>query len=175
MFSDRGGSAVVSRKTIIAVVVVMAVLITGVVAYYLWFGDERAIRKQLVQVKEMGSKGEAEQPVDGLVKATKIAALFSDPCRLIVESVRYDDYYYRKHIQEHVMLVRSLFAEVEVSLHDVAISRIVNKTATVRGTLRLHGRTIGEPVASTHECQVEVTKIDGKWLFTSVTIVEIPE
>jgi len=163
-----------NRKVIIAVVTVV-VLITGIVAYRLWFGDERAIRKQLALIEEIGSKSKTEQPMEGLVKATRIAALFSDPSLLIVELVRYDDYYYRKQIQEYVIMVRSLFAEVEVSIHDIAIERIVNKASVVRGTLRLHGKAIGEPVADTHKFQAEVAKIDGQWLFTAVTLVGIIE
>ena len=163
-----------SRKAIIAIVMV-AVLVAGVVSYRLWFSDERAIKKQLALVEKEGSKAEGEQPMDGLIKAVKIAALFSDPCQLIVESVRYDGSYSRKDIQEYIMLVRSLFTRVEVSMHDVVIDRIVNKTTVVRGTLRLHGKATGEAVADAYKFQAEAAKIDGEWLFTSVTIVELLE
>jgi len=71
--------------------------------------------------------------------------------------------------------VRSLFTRVEVSMHDVVIDRIVNKTTVVRGTLRLHGKATGEAVADAYKFQAEAAKIDGEWLFTSVTIVELLE
>ena len=154
-------------------VAVAAALVAGVVTYLWWQGDERLIRKQLALIEEAGSKSEAEQPMEGLVKATRLAALFSDPSRLTVEAVQHDGSYPRKQIQERILLARSLFARVDVSLHDLTIELAKNKTAAVHGTLRLHGKSPGAPVADAQEFRGEMAKIDGQWLFTSVTLVEI--
>ena|GEM_PF-720789 len=163
----------VKGKVMMSVAVVIA-LIAGVIAYRLWWpSDEHAIRKQLALIEKAGSKKEGEQSMEGLVRATQLAALFGEPCRFVMEPVQHDGTYPRKLIQERILLVRSTFANVEVSLHDIAIERIENKTATVRGTLRLRGKSIGDQVADAQEFQTEMAKIDGQWLFTSVTLVEV--
>ena len=162
-----------NNKTIIVAVVIA--LVAGLATWFWWSGDERAIRKQLALIEEAGSKVENEPPMEALVKATQMAALFNDPCRLTVEMAHHEGSYARKQIQDRILLVRSLFIQVAVTLHDTAIGRIENKTTTVRGTIRLRGKATGEPIADIQEFKAEMAKIDGKWLFTSVTIVEVLE
>ena len=163
----------VNSKTILIAVVIA--LVAGASAWFWWSGDERAIRKQLALITEAGSRAENEPPMEGLVKATQMAALFSDPCQLTVEMAHHEGSYARKQIQERILLVRSWFVQVEVTLHDIAIGRIENKTTTVRGTIRLRGKATGDLVADVQEFKAEMAKIDGKWLFTSVTLVEVLE
>jgi len=162
---------VVNTKTIVAIVA--AALIAGL-AYRLWWpNDERAIRNQLALIEQVGTKAEAEPPMEGLVKATRLAALFSDPCRLTVESVQHDGAYPRKQIQERILMARSSFPTLAVSLHDVAIERLDARAAAVRATLRLRGKGTGEPLAAAQELTAELAKVDGQWLFTAVTLVEV--
>jgi len=164
---------VVNGRTIVVAVVVA--FVAAVAAYRFWPGDERAIRGQLALVEEMGSKDEAEQPMDGLVRAAQLAALFDDPCQLTVESTRHAGSFSRKQIQDRIVLVRTSFARVRVSLHDIVIDRIDNGTAALHGTLRLSGQGTGDPVADVQEVRVEMARIDGQWLFTAVTLVEVLE
>ena len=162
-----------NSKTILVTVAIA--LIAGVAAWFWWSGDERAIRKQLALIEEAGSKVENEPPMEGLVKATQMAALFSDPCRLKVEAAQHEGSYARKQIQDQIFMVRSWFVQVEVRLHDIAIGRIENKTTTVRGTIRLRGKVTGDLVADAQDFKAEMSKVDGKWLFTAVTLVEVLE
>ncbi|WP_310601387.1 hypothetical protein [Desulfobulbus sp.] len=163
----------VNGKTILVAVAIA--LVAGVAAWWWWAGDERAIRKQLAVIEEAASKVENEPPVEGLVKATQLAALFGDPCRLTVEAARHEGTYTRKQIQERIVLVRASFAQVAVTLHDTVIERIENKTAAVRGTIRLRGKATGDSIADAQEFKAEMAKIDGKWLFTAVTVIEVLE
>lgn len=160
-------------KTI--VIVVLLAVVAGVAAYRFWSSDERAIRRQLVLIEEAGSKDAAEQPMEGLLKAARLAGVFSDPCQLTVESGHHVGSYPRKQIQDRIVLVRAMYTRVEVSLHDIAIDLSGKNTAAVRGTIRLRGQGKGEPVADVQELRAEMAKSNGQWLFTSVTIVEVLE
>jgi len=150
-------------------------LVAGGLAVRCWPGDERAIRNQLALIEEVGSKELAEPPVEALVKATRLAALCSDPCRLIVASVRHAGDYPRKQIQDRIVMVRSWYTQVRISLHDITLVLAENNTAVVRGTIRLRGQGTGEAIAEAQEFRAELAKIDGQWLFTAIEFVEVLE
>lgn len=159
-------------KTIIIAVIA---LVSCLAVWFWWSGDGRAIRKQLVMIEETGSKAENEPPVEGLVKASQLAALFGDPCQVVVEVTQHEGAYARKQIQDHILLMRSSFVQVAVTMHDIVIERIKNKTTAVRGTIRLRGKAMGEPLADVYGFKAGMAKIDGRWLFTSLTIIEVVE
>lgn len=161
----------VNVKTLVFIILI--VFLAGYLAIRFWPGDERAIRKQLALIEEAGSKGAAEQPIEALFKAKQMADLFADPCLLTVEAVQYAGSYPRKQIQDRVAMVRAFYTQVRVSLHDITIDIAETNTAVVRGTIRLRGEVKGEAIADVHELRAEMKKIDGNWLFTSVTIVEV--
>jgi len=157
------------------VLIISIAILAGYLAIRFWPGDERAIRKQLALIEEAGSKGAAEQPIEALFKAKQIADLFADPCLLTVEAVRYAGSYPRKQIQDRIVMVRAFYAQASVSLYDITINIAETDTAVVRGTIRLRGEVKDEAIADVHELRAEMKKIDGNWLFTSVTIVEVLE
>jgi len=163
---------VVSGK---AVIVVVIVLVAAVCTFRFWPSDERAIRKQLAVIEEAGSKEPAEKSIEALFKAKQIADLFSDPCRLTVASAGHVGDYPRKQIQDRILMVRGFYSQAKVSLHDITIDISPEKTAVVRGTIRLRGEGAGEKVADVHELRAEMRPIDGQWLMTAVEIVEVLE
>jgi hypothetical protein len=155
--------------------VILIAILAGYLAIRFWPGDERAIRKQLALIEEAGSKAAAEQPIEALFKAKQIADLFADPCLLTVETVHYAGSYPRKQIQDRIVMVRAFHTQASVALHDITIDITETSTAVVRGTIRLRGEVKGEAIADVHELRAEMEKMDGRWLFTSVTIVEVLE
>ena len=160
-------------KTVV-LALVLAVL-AGVLVIRFWPSDERAIRKQLTLIEETGSKAAAEQPLESLLRAKQLAGLFHDPCELIVETVKYQGEYSRKEIMDRINLVRNTYRTVRVALHDVVIEIGKEGTAVVRCTIRLSGEGKGQPVADVQELRAELRKIEGDWLFTSLTLVEVLE
>lgn len=160
------------RNILVALLLVAAAVI---LALRFWPSDERAIRAQLRLIEEAGSKQPTEQPVEALVKATQLADLFNDSCRLVAPSAHHADTYPRKQIQDRIIMVRALYSEVQVTLHDIAITIAENHTAVVRGTIRLRGQSKGDALADVQELRAEMGKINGTWLFTSVEIVEVLE
>lgn len=163
----------VNVKTL--VLILSITILAGYLAFRFWSSDDRAIRKQLAVIEEAGSKEPAEQSIEALFKARQIAALFSDPCWLTVASANHGGEYPRKQIQDRMLMVRGFYTQAKVSLHDITIDLSPEKTAVVRGTIRLRGEGAGEKVADVHELRAEMRPIDGKWLLTAVEIVEVLE
>jgi len=148
-------------------------IVAGGLAFRFWPSDERAIRRQLALIESVGSKEAAEQPMEGLVKATQLANLFGDPCRLTVEAGNHTGTYPRQQIRERIVLVRSFYIQVQISLHDLVIDLPEKNLAVIRGTIRLRGQGTSEAIADVQELRAEMAKIDGQWLFTAVTVVEV--
>ncbi|ADW18281.1 hypothetical protein Despr_2134 [Desulfobulbus propionicus DSM 2032] len=163
----------VNKKTIVLGLLLVVAAVVLVVR--LWPSDERAIRKQLALIEEAGSKEASEQPLESLLKAKQLAALFHDPCELIVEAVTYHGLYSRKEIMDRINLVRANYRTARVSLHDVTIAIPGDNNAVVNCTIRLSGEGKGQPVADVQELRAELRKIEGDWLLTHVTLIEVLE
>lgn len=147
----------------------------GLIGWRFWPGDERAIRKQLALIEQAGSKKLTEQPIQSLVNARQLAALFHDPCQLEVETVDSAGEYSRKQIMDHITLVRASYTRASVSLHDVVVDIPQDATAVVRCTIRVQGEGTGLAVADVQELRADLRKIEGDWLFTGVRLVEVLE
>jgi hypothetical protein len=157
------------------VIVVLIVIVAGLSVVRFWPSDVRAIRKQLALIETAGAKDSTEKPVEALFKAKQIVELFNDPCHLTVESAGHAGDYLHKQLMERIAMLRAFYSRVNVSLHDLAIEIFPEKTAVVRGTLRLRGDGAGEVIADVHEFRAEMRRVDGKWLFTMVEIVQVLE
>lgn len=163
----------VNVKTLgVAALVAVAVI---VLAVRFWPGEERAIRARLAVIEKIGSKAGAEQPLESLSKARQIAGLFNDPSQLVIESVNHVGSYSRQQIQERIVMVRAAYVTATVSLHDLAVGLTGKDTATVHGTIRVRGQGASGPVADVRELRAGMAKIDGQWLMTEVTLVEVLE
>jgi hypothetical protein len=161
----------VNRKLI--ALVLAFVLSAGLAGYWYWTGDERAIRRQLALIEEAGAKQGAEQPVEALLKATQIAGLCVDPCRVTVESVQQTVEVPRKLVLDRVAMVRSLYTRLSVSLLDLVVEIPKHMPASVRGAIALKGEIGNESVADVLEFRAEMSKVEGTWLITSVTLTEV--
>ncbi|MDD2467618.1 MAG: nuclear transport factor 2 family protein [Desulfobulbus sp.] len=149
--------------------------VASLVAIRYWPSDERAIRKQVAQIENLGSKARDEKPIESLLRARQLAALFSDPCTLQVETADFTGEYPRKQIQDRIVMARGLYTTTTVSVHDLSINIPNKETARVRCTLRVKGQGESRPVADVHELEAELHKVKGDWLFTQLTLVEVLE
>jgi hypothetical protein len=163
----------VNLKTFVLVALVVGA--ATVVAMRYWPGDERDIRKQIGHLETLGSKEADEKPIESLVRARQLAALFHDPCTLQVESVDFKGEYGRQQIQERIAMARGFYTEAKVSVHDLVLEIPGNNTARIRCTLRVKGRGKSQPIADVQELEAGLRKREGDWLFTTVTLVEVLE
>jgi len=160
------------KKLILTAMVAVMVVMVGL---RYWSSDERAIRKQVAKIESLGSKTRDEKPIDALIRARQLAALFHDPCSLQVESADFSGAYSRKQIQDRIVMARGFYTEAAVSVHDLSIHRIDNGQATLRCTLRVKGQGNNSAVADVQEVEADMRKVEGDWLFTQLTLVEVLE
>lgn len=153
----------------------LVVIMAAIVAVRFWPGDERAIRKQIAVIETLGSKEGDEKSIESLLRARQLANLFTDPCALQVESADFRGEYPRKQIQDRIIMVRGYYTQATVSVHDLNITILEKERATLRCTLRVRGQGKTRPVADVQELAAELRKVEGDWLFASVTLVEVLE
>lgn len=163
---------VILKKACIVLLVIIAAGITGI---FFWSGDERAIRKQMALIEEVGSKKASEQPVESLVRAQKLARMFQEPCQLTIETSGQNGSFSRREIMERLARVRSFYSQMTVNLHDVTLQFPEKVTAAVRLTLRLSGESNQEKYFDVYDVAARLRKNEGAWLLTSVRMVEVPE
>ncbi|MBM9614534.1 hypothetical protein JWJ90_09550 [Desulfobulbus rhabdoformis] len=161
-----------SKKLILVGIVAVILIILG---FTLWPGDKRAIRKQVARMEELASKAPDEKAIDSLFRARNMAKLFHDPCTLEIEYADFVGEYSRKNIQDRIVLARNSFSQVKVSTHDLDISLLGNKQASLLCTLRITGKGAGSQVGDVQELEANLKKMDGDWLFTKLAMVEVLE
>jgi hypothetical protein len=157
------------------IVAALIAVVAVVVAVRFWPGDEREIHKKIALIESLASKDADEKPFDSLLRARDLAALFHDPCILQVESADFRGEYSRKHIQDRIVMVRGSFTRVKVSVHDPVIDLPEKNNAKLRCTLRVKGEGNSRPVADVQELQADLHKVEGDWMFTTLTLVEVLE
>ena len=133
------------------------------------------MRKVQAEIEETGTKSSLERPVESLLRAKRIADYFADPCHLTIETSGYDDAFNRNQIQDRIVMVRTLFTALTVSLNDISIRFPEKHTAKVLLTLRLNGHRGNESYADVQEVEATLSKTDGRWLLTSVHLVAVLE
>ena len=145
------------------------------VAIRYWSGDERAIRKQIGLVEALGSKAGDEKSIESLLRARQLAALFTDPSTLQVDAVDFSGAYSRKQIQDRIVMTRGFYTRATVVVHDLNITLTDKENAAIRCTLRVKGEGKNRPVADVQEMEAAMRKIQGDWLFSRLTLVEVLE
>ncbi len=158
-----------------AIIAVIAAVLAALLIVHYWPGDERAVRKVLAELAETASKSSLERPVQSLLRAKRIADHFADPCHLTIETSGYDDAFSRNQIQDRIVMVRTSFTALTVSLNDISIRFPEKHTANVLLTLRLTGLHGDESYADVQEVEAALHKTDGRWLLTAVRLVAVLE
>ncbi|MGD9949760.1 MAG: hypothetical protein AB7U29_14960 [Desulfobulbus sp.] len=160
------------KKLVPVALVAMALIVVGI---RYWPSDERAIRKQIAQIETLGSKAADEKPIESLLRAKRLAALFNDPCILQVEAADFTGEYPRKQIQDRIAMARAFYTNATVSVHDLSINILDKERTKILCTLRVKGSGKNRPVADVQELEADLRKVEGDWLFTQLTLVEVLE
>ncbi len=164
----------VANKTI----VVFTGITLTIMAVFLWFhlnGDVRQINKQLQSLTELTSKSKKESSIKSLQKAAEIGKIFNDPCILNLDQYDHTGSYSRKRIIDRILMVRAMSQQVSVSFYDTDIQVTEEKQANISTTMYAKGIENHNKSADIRELAMIMEKIDGDWLITSVTFVEVLE
>jgi gas vesicle protein len=149
--------------------------IIGIVAAVIFFPDEeKEVKKQFSVLSGWVAKSQDEAPFTMLQKIKNIGTLFDVHCELKAPSQSLSGSYAREEISTYAGSARSHFSQLDLKFYDFHIVFPEKGIANVTLTGRLAGKsTTGEQVDETRELDCVLKKIENKWLFSSIEIVEV--
>lgn len=153
---------------------VLVVIIGIAVVFYFFPNEEKKVKKQFHFLSEWVSKSPDEQTFTMLQKIKNIGTLFDEHCELIAPGQSLSGSYAREEISTYVGSARSHFSQLDLKFYDFHIVFPEKEATKVTLTARLTGRsTAGEQVDETRELDCVLKKIENKWLFIQIEVVEV--
>ena len=151
------------------------IAIIGVVlAVTLFPSEEKRVKKRFHLLSEWVSKSPEENAFTLLQKMRDIGTLFSEPCELKAPDESFSGRYTRQEISAYAGSARSHFSQLGLRFYDLHIIFSEKEIAKVTLTSRLIGKsTTGEQVDEVRELECLLKKIDNKWLFNQIEVIEV--
>jgi len=156
------------------IIVIIAVGIGVLAAFYLFPSEERRVKKQFSLLSVWVSKDPGENAFTMAHKTQRIGSLFAEKFELKTEIDSMSGSYTPEEISSHAAHGRLMFSNLSLKFYDFDISFPEKRVAKVILTAKLKGRsTTGEYIDETHELECILRKIDRRWLFSNVEMVEV--
>ncbi len=159
------------KKTVIAVLILAA----AAAIFVLLPGDEKKIRSNLDSLAGYLSTTETDKSLATLQKVSKAGKLCSDPCAVQFQSFNIDRNFDRKELTDHILMMKKMLPGTRFSFHDTSMNFPKEDRADITTTLRLTGKIESDQFTDAYEFAIIAEKIEGKWLFSSFTVVEFME
>jgi len=152
----------------------LMVILGVVLAVTVFPSEEKRVKKRVRLLSEWVSKSPGENSFTMLQKIKDIGTLFLDPCELKAPHESLSGNYTRQEISAYTGTARSHFLQLEFKLYDVRITFPEEEMAKVTFTARLIGKTTSaEQVDEIRELECHLKKMDRKWFFSQVEVVEV--
>jgi hypothetical protein len=163
---------VVKIKTIL---IALLILIVGILTTVFFFpSEEKKVRKQFALLSEWVLKNPGESTFTMAHKIKMIRTLFAESCELIVPVHSLSGIYTREEISSMALRSRAQFFDLSLKFYDLNISFPERGVAKVNLTGRLTGKsTLGEYMDETRELDCLLKKIEKKWLFVQLEVIEV--
>jgi hypothetical protein len=162
----------VRMGTIIIAILIVIVGITAIM--YLSPSEEKRVRKQFDLLSKWVSKDSGETAFTMVSKTQSIATLFAKSCGIRAPVHALSGDYTPEEISGYATRARLEFSKLSLRFYDHDINFVEAGTARVLVTGNLTGRsTGGERVNETREVHCVLKKIEDKWLFSDIEVVEI--
>jgi len=156
------------------VVGVLIVIIGIVVVITLIPSEEKRVKRQFDLLSEWVSKSPEENAFTMLQKIRNIGTLFDEHCEMKAQDQSLSGSYTRQEISTYAGSARSHVSQLDLRFYDLRIIFPEKEVARVNLTARLTGRsTAGERVDETRELECILRKIDKKWLFSQIEVIEV--
>jgi hypothetical protein len=153
---------------------VLMVIVGIVIAITLFPSEEKRVKKQFHLLSEWVSKSPEENAFTMLQKMKNIGSLFDAHCELKVPDQSLSGTYTREEISTYAGSARSHVSKLDLKFYDFDIAFPEKGVAKVTLTARLTGRsTAGEQMDDTRELECVLKKIENKWLFSQIEVVEV--
>jgi len=152
----------------------MMVVIGCVIVITVFPREEKRVKKQFHLLSEWVSKSPEENALTMLQKMKNIGSLFDAHCELKVPDNSLSGTYTREEISTYAGSARSQASQLDLKFYDFGIAFPEKGVAKVTLTARLTGRsTAGEQMDDTRELECVLKKIENKWLFNQIEVVEV--
>jgi gas vesicle protein len=151
------------------------IVIIGILAAVIFFpNEEKRVKKQFNLLSEWVSKSPEENTFTLLQRMKNTGTLFDEHCELKVPDQSLSGSYTREEISTYAGSARSHFSQLDLKFYDLHIVFPEMEVAKVTLTSRLTGKsTAGEQVDETLELECVLRKIENKWLFSEIKVVEV--
>jgi hypothetical protein len=151
------------------------VVIAGILAILLIHpSEEKRVKKQFHLLSERVSKSQEENTFTQIQKIKEIGALFDRQFELKDPGESFSGSYSREELSTYAGSARMHFSQLDFIFYDFHIVFPEKEVAEVNLTARLKGRsTAGEQMDEIRELNCILKKIENKWLFNQVEVVEV--
>ena len=145
-----------------------------VIAITVFPSEEKRVKKQFRLLSEWVSKSTEENAFTMLQRMKDIGSLFDAHCELKVPDQSLSGSYTREEISTYAGSARSHASQLDLRFYDLQIAFPEKEVAEVTLTARLTGRsTAGEQMDEIRELECLLKKIEKKWLFSRIDVVEV--
>jgi len=155
----------------------LIILIGILVVLYLIPSEEKKVRKQFALLSQYVAKEPGEDLFSMANRVKNIGKLFAEGCEFKIEGDPFYSFsgkYTREEVSGYALRGRSYFSSLSLKFHDLKVEFPEKGTAKVNLTARLTGKsTAGEAVDEARELECVLIKIEKKWLFSSLEVVEV--
>lgn len=153
----------------------LVIVVIGIgVAITLFPSEEKRVKKQFHLLSKWVSKSTEENAFTMLQRMKDIGSLFDAECELKVPDHSLSGTYTREEISTYAGSARSHVSQLDLKFYDLKIVFPENEVAKVTLTARLTGKsTAGEQIYETRELECLLRKIEKKWLFSQIEVVEV--
>ncbi len=153
---------------------VLIVILGVVLALTVFPNEEKRVKKRFHLLSKWVSKSPEENSFTLLQKMKDIGTLFSEPCVLKAPDESVSGSYTRQEISAYAGSARAHFSQFDFKFYDLQVAFPEKEVAKVSLTARLIGKsTTGEQVDEIRELECLLKKIDRKWLFNQIEVIEV--
>jgi hypothetical protein len=151
------------------------IVIIGIILVLTVFpSEEKRVKKRFHLLSEWVSRSPEENSFTMLQKMRDIGTLFFEHCELKAPDESFSGRYTRQEISAYAGSARSHFSQLDLKFYDLHIIFSEKEVAKVTLTSRLIGKsTTGEQVDEVRELECLLKKIDNKWLFNQIEVIEV--
>jgi hypothetical protein len=157
------------------IIIAILVVILGIwAAFHFFQSEEKKVKKQFYLLSKWASKESGENTFVMAQKVKNIGKLFAEQCELKANVISFTGRYTTEEISSYAARARLPFSNLSLRFYDFNVAFPEEGLARVTLTAKLTGRTVtAEDVDETHELDCALKKIENKWLFTYIEVVEV--
>lgn len=153
---------------------VLIVIIGIILVLTVFPSEEKRVKKRFHLLSEWVSRSPEENSFTMLQKMRDIGTLFFEHCELNAPDESFSGRYTRQEISAYAGSARSHFSQLDLKFYDLHIIFSEKEVAKVTLTSRLIGKsTTGEQVDEVRELECLLKKVDNKWLFNQIEVIEV--